>query len=160
MDPSIKSLKLISTTSLTSHIIHICVKCPPFVTDRDFLNTCGIYMLKDGSCLIESVTCHNQDIVGETQGFVRGLITLSMYHIRPHYDGNIQHSKVTFYSHVDIKGSIPSWILNSCYMETANSVPNLCKYIQSLYTRNIIHQPGQLWIPPDPFMKMLGIDIN
>eukprot|EP01084_Bolivina_argentea_P192039 329736_1 len=147
MDPSIKDLIVKGSPSDTCHIIHILVKCPGFIADRDFLNIGAVYFFKDGSVLIVNAVCNDNTLAPVTKDYIRGEIVLSVYHIRPNYDGNLNESNVTFYSLVDIKGSIPSWILNSAYMETAKAVPNLQNYIRGLYNKKIIHEAGQLWIP-------------
>ena len=52
MDPAMRGMIVKESPSLTSHVIHLLVKCPPFVSDRDFVNITFIYIFKDGSVLV------------------------------------------------------------------------------------------------------------
>jgi len=41
----------------------------------------------------------------------------NIWRIRPDYDGNIMHSKVTHYAHVSLGGSLPTWLVNEASVD-------------------------------------------
>merc|ERR1712154_143531 len=114
-------------------------------------------MFKDGSILVGN-TCINDEhkfeskIKDRNKNYIRGTNNLSMFHIRPHYDVNIQHTKVTFYNHVYMNGAIPTVLINANYMELVKNVTQLENNIKSV--ENKLHEPGMLWLFPN-YMKML-----
>merc|ERR1719334_2915168 len=94
MDPVIAGMAVKAEPSMTSAVIHLRVKLPAFLTNRDFVNVASFYILKDGSMILASTKCDDGETMAKpTSAYVRGAVTLSVYHIRPDYDGNVQHTR-------------------------------------------------------------------
>eukprot|EP01083_Nonionella_stella_P188979 697829_1 len=143
MDPVLKNMQMIhgaAGESVSTALVHLFVKCPFPLTDRDFANVAMLYFFEDGSCLMGSTKCNDTSLFKDDKDHVRATITLMMYHIRPDYDGDMNRTKVTFYSHVLLNGAIPQWMLNFAYMEIAQTLLKMEKYI----TKNMhtLHRRG------------------
>eukprot|EP01084_Bolivina_argentea_P098599 177183_1 len=89
MDTVMSNMDIVSQTSQSTAVIHIGVKMPFPLKARDFVNVAMLYFFKDGSCLMGSSSCKDETLLRNDKDYVRATITLSMYHIRPHYDGNM-----------------------------------------------------------------------
>ena len=156
IDDAIKKRTELKRTSKSSHVFHMLCKCPWPVSDRDMVSVNFVYPFQDGSVLYGWTGVNESNELTQYGGdCVRGDTTITMYHLRPDYDGNLQHTKVTLYAHAMPNGSIPGFILNIAYSEMADRVLRVERFIKKEMKYN--HIKGRLWIIPYPFLEMLGL---
>ena len=92
----------VGKSSSYSHIIYLSVKTPTsWISNRDMIAITFVYPFEDGSILMGSRSIkHPQYPPKKTR--VRATINLDLWHIRPDYDNNKMHSKITHNAHVPI----------------------------------------------------------
>lgn len=86
---------------------------------------------------------------------IRAFYTLDVYHLRPWYERNSNYTVITYYSHLDLKGSIPSWVLNGMVADTPKIILSLKRYMEE--NEQLLSEPGQLHIPLD-MLEYVGIE--
>ncbi|XP_062514251.1 START domain-containing protein 10-like [Corticium candelabrum] len=97
----------ICTLDATNDIGYYSVKCPPGVTNRDFVNERS-WRVNDEEYMIFNHTVYHKDHP-EKKNFVRAFSYLTGYVLRPQENGACAFTYVT---QTDMKGWIPAWLTN------------------------------------------------
>lgn len=150
-------IKKICRVSEYSFIIYVAVKTPVFITERDMVLLVWVYTFRDGSVLMGSRSILHDDYPPK-KSHVRAHISLNMWHIRPDFINDLQYSRVTYYAHINLNGSLPSWLINQASVDMPSSVLKVRTYMMKIKDR--LHVPGVLNIPPYCALLNLGIDIG
>ena len=88
---------------------------------------------------------------------VRANINCDIWHIRPHFEHNTRHSKITHYSHMSLGGALPNWVINQVVVDVPSGILKVRDYIKRIYKD--IHKKGQLNCPLN-LLKIMGIDLG
>jgi len=132
-------------------------KSPMFLAERDLFGVAFNYVLPNAEIVmgcrsVSDDTGFQQQIAALNVGnkeYVRGFYTLDLYHLRPWYERNSNYTVITYYSHLDLNGSVPNWIVNGMISDTPKIIVAMKEYIEQ--NLKVLAQPGQLHIP----LKML-----
>jgi len=89
--------------------------------------------------------------------YVRAFYTLDLYHLRPWYEHNCNYTQVTYYSHLELQGSVPSWIINGLVTDTPKIIVNLKQYMDKHV--KLLSKPGQIHIPLD-MLQFIGVFVD
>ena len=103
----------------------------------------GCRSIRDDADYLEAIKGHNAG--KKPNEYVRAFYTLDLYHLRPWYERNSNYTVVTYYSHLDLGGSVPTWIINGMISDTPKIILSLKEYIDK--NIKLLSQPGQIHIP-------------
>lgn len=137
-------------------------KTPMFVAERDLFGVAFNYVLPNAEIImgcrsVRDDSCYRQQIATlnpEGKEFVRAFYSLDLYHLRPWYERNSNYTVITYYSHLDLNGSIPNWIVNGMISDTPKIILSMKQYIEK--NLKLLAQPGQLHIPLE-MLQYIGI---
>ena len=130
---------------------------PMFIAERDLFGIGFNYVLPNAECIMGCRSIHDADneygykikALKGSKECVRSFMTLDVYHLRPWYERNSNYTVCEYYSHIDLNGSLPNWMVNGMISDTPKIIHSLKKYIDS--NLKLLCKAGQLHIP----LKML-----
>eukprot|EP01083_Nonionella_stella_P007923 22817_1 len=134
---------------------------PMFMTKRDIFGVGFNYILPNAEVIMGCRSIDEQDPRAQqynamiqdkwtgNKPFVRAFYTLDLYHLRPWYERNSNYTVVTYYSHLDLSGSIPNWVVNGMISDTPKIILSLKKYMDE--NVELLSRAGEIHIP----LKML-----
>eukprot|EP01084_Bolivina_argentea_P031220 57797_1 len=157
-DENLNTLIKFKQLSSFSSLVYILVNTPTFfIANRDFVAIVFCYPFEDGSVIMGTKSIsHNE--YPETNNIVRGTINADFWHITPDFENNINHTKITMYSHISLGGSFPNWLINKASIDIPSAILKIRKYMKSVHDE--LYKKGSLHIPPFPCLKLLNIDIK
>ena len=92
-------------------VVYIATTAPALmVSGRDFILFRKTNVKKDGKEIYINVSIPNTELAPETKKYVRGIMEFQGYIVEQ--AENQKDVKLTFFVHVDPKGSVPSWAYN------------------------------------------------
>ena len=117
-----------------------------------------VYAFEDGSCLIGSKSINHSDYPPDANDKVRATVNGDFMYLTPDFENNVQHTKVTLYSHLSLGGNLPNWLINQTSTEIPDRILKVRAYMKSVY--GTLGEKGSLHVPPFPCLKMMGVDIG
>lgn len=156
----------ISMLSQFCGIFYAQTKTPMFISERDLFGVAVNYILLNAEVLMgvrsiiddsEYIDIINNKYNKNKKEYIRGFYTLDIYHLRPWYERNSNYTKITYYFHLDLNGSIPNWIINGTISDTPKIILNLKKYIDE--NIKLLSKPGSIHIPLR-MLEFIGIYVN
>eukprot|EP01083_Nonionella_stella_P021454 59477_1 len=158
-DEKLDTLVKVKLYSEFSGLVYGTVNTPTyFIADRDMLIVAFVYAFEDGSVLMGAKSVQHNDYPPNQGDKVRALVTGDFWYITPDFENNVNHSRVTLYSHCNVGGELPSWLINMTAADVPRAILKVRKYMKSVHST--LHEKGSLHIPPFPCLKSLGIDID
>jgi hypothetical protein len=121
--------KVIQTFGSTYHIGYSLFEAPYTVTNRAFLALRSVALLDDGSYIISIRSINRKDVPFDTN-YVRGISNCDIHISLAEIEGNPNCVKIVSVDHIDPKGWIPTYIINSFKSragEFLNNIQNVCQ---------------------------------
>ena len=131
LDEFLKESKIVHEVSGAVHIVHLLYKAVWPTSARDFsiLSVSGQF---DKQTWVEAGLSVQDPRVPQEKGYVRGELIVGGYVIRSVPD-NPELSEVTYAAQVDLKGSIPTFVVNKITESQPQCVSRLRNLVEPLY---------------------------
>ena len=132
LDAMLKEAKIIEELSPTVHLLHLSYKSVWPTTARDF-SVVNVIGRTDSETRIHAACSIVDPRIPEERGFVRGNIIAGGYVIKD-FPGDPESSHVTYITQVDLKGSVPSFVVNKITELQPQCVNELRRLVDAKYT--------------------------
>ena len=152
LDEFLKESKIVHEVSGAVHIVHLLYKAVWPTSPRDFsiMSVSGQF---DKQTWVEAGVSVQDPRIPQEKGYVRGELIVGGYVIRSVPD-NPELSEVTYAAQVDLKGSIPTFVVNKITESQPQCVSRLRNLVEPLYVGMKSEGPQRL----QEFEEMVKID--
>ena len=131
LDELLKESKIVHEVSGAVHIVHLLYK-PVWPTSPREFSVMSVSGQFDKQTWVEAGISVQDPRIPQEKGYVRGELIVGGYVIRSVPD-NPELSEVTYAAQVDLKGSIPTFVVNKITESQPQCVSRLRNYVEPLY---------------------------
>lgn len=105
------------------------------VSPREFVLVVHFNLTREGAIYIIVTNANRDDLQPETKGIVRGSVPIGGWKFEP-VEGNPNQSRCTYLAEVDLKGSIPGFVLKSANKDQGYQIIKMRTAVEKFFKEN------------------------